>query len=453
MAGKYETPPSRRNPVPLLLVLLLGAVLLFGGLFLLRPQTALDLPEESIETISPSSTPTETTVAPETVPATTATLPPPALTATATIGAQGDLLMHEPVISSGRKSDGSYDYSYLFQYLSEYVKELDYAVLNLETTFGGPSYPYQGNPEFNCPDTMADALKDAGYDMILTANNHASDTYVSGILRTLEQLRSRDLATLGTMLSDEEQKYEIVDVNGIRLGMICYTYATNELSEGQPSLNHRAFVKTKGIVNYFLETKIDRFLTEAEGHITNMKADGAEAIVFYIHWGKEYITQANSLQEGIAQRLCDLGADVIIGGHPHVVQPVEYIESTVDPDHSALCIYSVGNVVSNQMKGVDPAFKSGHSEDGVLFSVTFGKYDDGTVAITAVNALPTWVNRNTNSGSRRYDIIPLDISRMDQWQQLYGLTDEQLISAQESYERTMTIVEEGLAQSIEAISK
>ena len=452
MAGKYESPPNRRNPIPLLLVLLFGAVLLLGGLFLLRPQTAVDLPEESVETKSPSPALTETTVAPETVPTTMATLPPPALTATATIGAQGDLLMHEPVISSGRKSDGSYDFSYLFQYISEYVKTLDYAVLNLETTFGGPSYPYQGNPEFNCPDTMADALKDAGYDMILTANNHASDTYVSGILRTLEQLRSRDLATLGTMLSNEEQKYEIVDVNGIRIGMLCYTYATNELSEGQPSLNHRSFVKTKGIVNYFLETKIDHFLTEVEDHITNMKADGAEAIVFYIHWGKEYITQANSLQEGIAQRLCDLGVDVIIGGHPHVVQPVEYIESTVDPDHSALCIYSVGNVVSNQMKGVDPAFKSGHSEDGVLFSVTFGKYDDGTIAITAVNALPTWVNRNTNSGSRRYDIIPLDISRIDQWQQLYGLTDEQLVSAQESYERTMTIVEEGLHQSIKSLS-
>ena len=83
--------------------------------------------------------------------------------------------MHEPVISSGRSADGSYDFSYLFQYIREYVQALDYAAMNLETTLGGSSYPYQGNPEFNCPDTMADALKDAGYDMILTANNHASD--------------------------------------------------------------------------------------------------------------------------------------------------------------------------------------------------------------------------------------------------------------------------------------
>ena len=139
-----------------------------------------------------------------------------------------------------------------------------------------------------------------------------------------------------------------------------------------------------------------------------------------------------------------LGADVIIGGHPHVVQPVEYLESSVDPNHSALCIYSVGNLVSNQMKSVDQAFKSGHSEDGALFRVTFGKYDDSSVAVTEVDVLPTWVNRNTNSGSRRYDIIPLDLSRQEQWQELYGLTDEQFASAKESYTRTMDIVGAGL---------
>lgn len=453
MAGKYESPGGRRSPIPLLLVLLLLSALLLAAALLLRPeppQTQSSLPTETTEAALP---PTQTVIPPETAAPTETTLPAPELTASATISAQGDLLMHEPVISSGRQSDGSYDFTYLFRYLTEYVSAYDYAAVNLETTLGGSSYPYQGNPEFNCPDAIADALVEAGYDQVLTANNHASDTYASGILRTLEQLRSRGLDTLGTMLSNEEKKYDIVEVNGIRLGMLCYTYATNELSEGQPSLNHRAFVKTTGIVNYFLESKLDRFFSEVQTHIADMKADGAEAIVFYIHWGQEYITQANALQEGIAQRLCDLGVDVIIGGHPHVVQPVEFIESTVDPEHSTVCIYSLGNVVSNQMKEVDPAFKSGHSEDGALFSVTFEKYSDGSVKIGSVDVLPTWVNRNTNTGSRRYDIIPLDISREDQWQELYGLTDEQFASAQDSYERTQAIVGEGLVKCLERLAK
>ena len=453
MAGKYEAPRRRRGPIPILLLLLLPAALLLAALLLLRPDPQLPQPPQTIPPTVPTQPSTEAVDFPETTVPSETTLPLPELTASATISAQGDLLMHEPVISSCRQSDGSYDFSYLFRYLGDYITDFDCAAVNLETTLGGPSYPYQGNPEFNCPDSIADALKAAGYDMILTANNHASDTYVSGIRRTLEQLRSRDLVTLGTMLSSEEQKYAVMEVNGIRLGMLCYTYATNELSEGQPSLNHRAFVKTTGIVNYFLENKLERFFSEVQGHIAEMKADGAEAIVFYIHWGREYFTQANSTQEGIAQRLCDLGVDVIIGGHPHVVQPVEWIESTVDPEHSTVCIYSVGNVVSNQMQGGDPAFESGHTEDGALFSVTFGKFSDGTVKVTGVDLLPTWVNRNTNSGKRQYDIIPLDITLEDQWQQLYGLTDEQLASARESYARTLEIVGEGLEKCREYLDK
>ena len=455
MAGKYEAPRRKRPAVPLLLLLAVLAALLLAALLLLRPDPPA--PEAALPTTQTAPGPTSTPTSPpteETAPPPPAeTHPAPELVASATLSAQGDLLMHEPVISSAKQTDGSYDFGYLFRYLREYLSAFDCSAINLETTLGGPAYPYQGNPEFNSPDALADALKDAGYDMILTANNHASDTYVSGMLRTLEQLRSRGLGTLGTMLSSEEPKYEILDLNGIQVGMLCYTYATNELSEGQPSLNHRAFVKTSGIVNYFLESKLERFFTEVEGHIASMRADGAETIVFYIHWGKEYVTQAGDLQQGIAQRLCDLGVDVIIGGHPHVVQPVELIESSVDPDHRTVCIYSLGNAVSNQMKGVDPAFASGHSEDGALFSVTFGKFSDGTVAVTGLDVLPTWVNRNTNSGKRQYDILPLDLSAEDQWQQRYGLTDEQLAAAKESCQRTMDIVSEGLDACRDRLTK
>lgn len=440
MPGKFEAPRKKRKfPYVLLLI----PVVLLVLMFLPEPGSA-GSPAVS------SEPPTES--AAQTVPTET-TEPTAEVVSTAALGAQGDLLMHVQVINSGKQEDGTYDFESVFRYISDYVSALDYAAVNLETTLGGSGYPYRGNPEFNCPDAIADAMADAGYDMALTANNHSSDTYASGMIRTLEQLRSAGLDTLGTMLDNEEQKYSIVDVNGIKLGMLCYTYATNELAEGQPSLNYRAFIQQTGIVNYFLESKLDRFYSEVEQHIASMKADGAEAIILYIHWGQEYNTTENATQNAMAQKLCDLGVDVIIGSHPHVVQPMELLESTADPDHKTICIYSVGNAVSNQMIGEDPVFESGHSEDGVLFQVTFEKYSDGTVQISAVDVLPTWVNRNTNSGSREYNILPLDISREDQWQELYGLTDAQLASAKASYDRTMEIVGEGLQKVQEFLQK
>lgn len=446
MAGKFEAPRQNRPFPKALLVLALLAALLLAALLLLRPQQAQTPPSlppettaETAATLPPVQT-AEATLPPET------TLPQPELLSSATIGAQGDLLMHIQLIQSAKQEEGGYDFSPMFRYLTPYVQQVDHMAINLETTLGGTAYPYRGNPEFNCPDELADAISASGYDMVLTANNHASDTRSTGIFRTLEQLRSRDLQTLGTMLNNEEQKYAVVDVNGIKLGMLCYTYATNELSEGQPSLNYRDFLKEKGIVNYYLESKLERFITEVEAHIADMKADGAEAIVLYLHWGQEYATEENSTQRGMAQRLCDLGVDVIIGGHPHVVQPVELIESSVDPGHRTVCIYSLGNVVSNQMKTEDRVFASGHTEDGALFRVTFHKYDDGSVAVGAVDLLPTWVNRHDNNGTRQYDVLPLDPQTEDQWQELYGLTEEQLAAARESRDRTMAIVSEGMEQ-------
>ena len=135
---------------------------------------------------------------------------------------------------------------------------------------------------------------------------------------------------------------------------------------------------------------------------------------------------------------------MIVGGHPHVLQPVDLLTSTADEAHKTVCIYSLGNAVSNQMKNEDEAFASGHSEDGAVFSVSFEKLSDGTVRLAGTQLLPTWVNRNENSGKRQYDIIPLDKSREGEWGALYGLTDAQYQAAKESYSRTMTIVGPGL---------
>lgn len=392
----------------------------------------------------PSLPPTEETQPPTTQPPTTLPPEPEHVVSTATIGTMGDLLMHKPVFETCRMSDGSYNFESIFRYVRDTVSSLDYAIANLETTFGGDGFVYQGNPAFNCPDALAYSAAEAGYDMLLTANNHSGDTMGSGITRTVEQVRQAGLATLGSQLSGEK-RYSIVEVNGIRIGMVCYTWAYS--GDGSSfSLNGLSPVKDEGQMNYFTNNNPEKLYAEAEQIFAEMEANGAEATMMFIHWGVEYNIQENALQNAIAQRLCDIGFDVIVGGHPHVVQPVELLTSTVDASHKTVVIYSLGNAVSNQRTGISDLFPPGYTEDGVLFNVTFSKYSDGTVYLETVDVVPTWVDLRTTNG-RYYFILPLDGARMDDWKQMLELSDVGLAAATRSYNRTMGIVGEGVAQA------
>lgn len=398
--------------------------------------SAMQLPQTT-ET-KPAPTPTETE---ETEPPTTEALETEQVVATATIGAMGDLLMHEPVFRTCRQSDGSYDFSSIFRYIKDAVSGLDYAIANLETTFGGDNYPYQGNPAFNCPDPLIDAVKDAGFDMLLTANNHAGDTMNDGIKRTIEIVRDAGLATLGSQLSGEN-RYSVVDVNGIKIGMVCYTWAYADYGSSF-SLNGLTPVKDEGQMNYFANNNPDKLYNELGPILEGMKADGAEATMILLHWGQEYQLTENAAQQKMAQKLCDMGFDVIVGGHPHVVQPMTVLESTEDPGHKTYCIYSLGNAVSNQRNGYVKACPGAHGEDGVLFTVTFEKYSDGKVYVAGVDALPTWVNMQSNTGVKEYNIVPLDKENEAEWGNL-GMSADQVKLAGNSYERTMKIIGEGL---------
>ena len=368
----------------------------------------------------------------------------------ATISSQGDLLIHKPIIDCSYKG-GAYDFEAVFRYLKPYTDGYDYAVANLETTFGGVEFPYQGFPQFNCPDAFAGDVAEAGFDMLLTANNHAADTLAGGITRTVEQVRSQGITTLGTYLNDSEKKYEVVEINGIKVGMVCFTYGYSH-DGSKFSLNGLAPIDDVGAVNFFMNDNLDKLYTEAQQHMDGMKAEGADVTVFFIHWGVEYQIKENSTQNKIAQRQCDMGVDVIVGGHPHVVQPVELIESTVDPEHKTVCIYSLGNAVSNQRTGISSLFPDGYTEDGVLFTVTFEKYENGEVYLADADVIPTWVNMHSNSGSKEYNILPLEKSREGEWKSLFHMTEGQFSNAKRSYDRTMGIVGDGLADCQEYLA-
>lgn len=373
----------------------------------------------------------------------------PTVVSTATVSVTGDLLMHTPIITGAYNSgSGEYEFDDIFTHISKYVKQADYAIANLETTLRGTEggAAYNGYPTFNCPDSIADAAKTAGFDMLLTANNHSYDTALKGFSRTLEVLSDRELEYLGTRPDEDTPIYQIKEINGIKVGMICYTYQTGNGSDGRVYLNGiKLSESATKLVNAFSYSQLDKFYFELGLSILSMKLAGADAIVLYIHWGDEYKVKQNKTQSAMAQQICNLGVDVIVGGHPHVVEPIELLTNENDPSKKTVCLYSMGNAVSNQ-RTERMNLKTGHTEDGMLFSYTFAKYSDGSVVLRDINVLPTWVNLFTSktTGRRTYQIIPLDSSTEDTWQSDYDLSDAAAKSVEKSYKRTMDVVGDGL---------
>ena len=455
MRGKFEA-PKKKSPILLIIILLVLALsagcvwFLWSGGFLdgLLPTAPTD---SHLGGTTPSGTTdptTDPTTEPTTEPTTAPTEPEPVplnVVATATISATGDILPHEGVRNSGLQDDGSYNYENIWTYVTSYVQSADYAVANLETTLRGPEVKYSGYPQFNAPDALASGALDAGFDMLLTANNHCNDTGFKGITRTVTTVREIGLDSLGTVPTEDEPNYAVIEVNGIKIGMMCYTYATFN-KDGYPVINGISTNKdSHGLVNAFSYNNLEGFYTEVTSYMEAMETQGAEAYVMFIHWGEEYQLKPNDKQTAVAQGLCDLGIDVIVGGHPHVIQPIDLLTSTQDESHKTVCLYSLGNAVSNQRQGLIKACPTAHTEDGMFFSFTFSRYSDGSVALTGVDILPCWVNRyNGTQGRRVYNILPLDAATRDQWAELYDLGETSAAAAEKSYTRTMDLVGEGL---------
>ncbi len=380
---------------------------------------------------------------PSPVPATVTTTEPapqgPTRISTMTLGSAGDVLLHIPILNSSKKSDGTYNFDRIFTYVSSQIKDCDYFVANLETTLAGTENgrKYTGFPCFNSPDAILDSLKKAGVDCLLTANNHTYDTGAHGVKRTLEKVKEKGFDSVGTRQAETEKKYLVKEVNGIKLGIACYTYET-EYEKGKALNGIPVGNETAPLINSFDYANMTGFYEEIGADLTNMISEGAEVTVVYLHWGNEYQLTPDSHQKEIAQKLCEMGVDVIIGGHPHVVQPVDLITSA-DGTHKTVCVYSVGNMVSNQRRNL-MGLKTGHTEDGLIFKVTIAKYSDGTVLVEKVKSVPTWVHLYSGT----YNVVPLTKS-LDSKAADLGLTKSSngLSLAKGSYDRTMELVKEG----------
>lgn len=241
----------------------------------------------------------------------------------------GDLMQHQAQIDAARQTDGTFDYTACFQYVRKEIGKADIAIGNLEVTLGGE--PYRGYPQFSAPDQYAQAIKDAGFDILLTANNHSLDRRKSGLERTILTLDSIGLLHAGTYRTPAERNRNhplIINRNGIRIALLNYTYGTNGIPTQSPN-----------IVNL-----IDKELIRQD--IQSARANRPDLIIACMHWGIEYRQKPEKQEQELAQWLISEGVDHVIGSHPHVIQPMEiYTEPFMPRQH--IIAYSLGNFLSN----------------------------------------------------------------------------------------------------------
>jgi poly-gamma-glutamate synthesis protein (capsule biosynthesis protein) len=247
----------------------------------------------------------------------------------------GDMLVHEGVYNSGRMADGTYNFDHLFTHIKDDVQSADIAIANQETILGGTQLGLSAYPRFNSPQEIGDALVNAGFNVILHATNHVMDKGEMGVANTLNFWREKhpDIAVLGIHSNWDdysEKNVYVYQKNELKFAILNYTYGTNGLSV--PS-------GKEYMVDMLSEEKVKKDIEYAK--------TVADFIVVCPHWGTEYVMESSEYQRKWAQFFADNGVDLVIGTHPHVIEPVEYVTST-DGTKSTLVYYSLGNFVSNQ---------------------------------------------------------------------------------------------------------
>lgn len=317
-----------------------------------------------------------------------------------TLAVCGDAMSHMPQTRDAYDSQaGAYDYKPMIRFAKPWIEQADYAVVNLETTFAGGS-DYSGFPAFNTPDALGDALKDAGFDLVSTANNHCLDRGYDGMVRTLDVLDNLGLAHVGTYRSAVERAAQngvhVADVGGIKVAFLSYTYGTNgiPLSKSHPdtvNILHTDYMSDAQVLD---TARIADDLAAAE-------ALSPDLIAVIVHWGVEYQTTQNEHQEEIADFLFDHGADVILGSHPHVLQPME-TRTLTDRDgttHTGFVCWSLGNFISSQ--------NDEYTDTTVVLNLELTKNPNtGATDVTKVGYVPLYMlDREQEVDGERFTLL------------------------------------------------
>ena len=358
-----------------------------------------------------------------------------------TIGSTGCMLLHSPFIDSYPDAEGNYDFSTIYKYITPYYSAPDFMTCEFEGSLAGPDAGYSGYPLFLSPDVIIENIKDSGVDLQFLATNHVYDGGSDGFHRTMQVYDEKNIAFSGIRENSTAKQYVVEEINGIKVGFIDYVYETD--GEGTNLNGIPLMQEDWDLVNSFDYNDLDSFYKEMQSNIASMKSEGAQFIIAQMHWGIEYQLEEADYQDEMAQKLCDLGVNAIIGGHPHCEQPIDVLDTSDGSGHM-FCIYSEGNALSNQRTYLMDEMPTGHTEDGAMVTLTLHQDSDGSVSIKDVDLLPTWVYRYQDNDGSKYYILPLDdVANIEK---TTGISDIQQ-EAQDSYDRTMEELGPGLEKA------
>ena len=300
----------------------------------------------------------------------------------ARIMANGDLLYHDIIYISAKKADGTYDFHENFEYVKPWLKQADLVLGDFEGTVNKDHY-LAGYPLFNAPGEVMDAIKDAGYQVLDLAHNHILDSQIEGVVSTADAIEKAGMTPVGVYTHESRDKAPLVikEVNGIKVAILAYSYGFNGIEQS---------ISQEDYNRYLSDLDEDKMKAEIE-----RAEKEADITIIMPQMGVEYQIEPTEEQKKLYHKMIDWGADIIFGGHPHVVEPAETVEKDGD---KKLIIYSMGNFISNQrIETMQDVENAKWTERGVLMDVTIKK-KSGKTTIETAQAHPSWVSRTPKGG-------------------------------------------------------
>ena len=300
----------------------------------------------------------------------------------ARIMANGDLLYHDIIYISAKKADGTYDFHENFEYVKPWLKQADLVIGDFEGTVNKDHY-LAGYPLFNAPGEVMDAITDAGYQVLDLAHNHILDSQIEGVVSTADAIEKAGMTPIGVYTHEPRDKAPIVikEVNGIKVAILAYSYGFNGIEQS---------ISQEDYNRYLSDLDEDKMKAEIE-----RAEKEADITIIMPQMGVEYQIEPTEEQKKLYHKMIDWGADIIFGGHPHVVEPAETVEKEGD---KKLIIYSMGNFISNQrIETMQDVENAKWTERGVLMDVTIKK-KSGKTTIETAQAHPSWVSRTPKGG-------------------------------------------------------
>lgn len=349
-----------------------------------------------------------------------------------TLLAVGDNLIHMGIIKTGLMDDGTYDYTFLFQNIHDYLNAADIKIINQETILGGNELGFSGYPRFNSPTEVGDAIADAGFNVVLHATNHAADQGSEGILSCASYWETFHPEILVTGITGAEKTVEnedikneipLLKVGDVTFAILNYTYGPNAEILSSALRGHLnmlcAYNEKNGRIDF---TSLNPHVLEDIEQAKQL----ADIVIVFPHWGTEYRSTPSGYQRKFALEMTQAGADLIIGTHPHVPQPVEKI--TAENGNTSLCYYSLGNYVSTQKQALcmleEMAWVTFHvSEDGVSIAEEqtgvlplVCHYTSGPIRLENVYLLEDYTEEQAaHHGIRNYGGVTLKLSDLQAW--------------------------------------